>query len=345
MRFLAALAAATTSSSAWGGTVLDWLAEHPGRSLETLSELYQWEEPTPPEHIVGPIWAVGTRGLGAWLIKTSAGCILLNTGTRGSGKMIAEAIGAATADEPCVVKWLLAGHAHIDHVGGHAEIVTILESQYPAFEVVMLDDEAELLSEGVEKDFQYSAEEQFAFTSVRVDRRLNDGQPFPAGDIVLTPHHTPGHTKGTTTWTTVVEEHGVKYNVVFVDGANVNPGYRLAREPLSYADIEHDFRDTYKKLDDLPVDIWLSAHLEDFDFACRRLRAAQDGVRAWLNADAYRAWLAHQRQKFEKTVAEQRAGRSGNAVLFDVAERLAAWPRNRACNLLVERQLASQSER
>jgi metallo-beta-lactamase class B len=37
--------------------------------------------------IVGPIYFVGTKGLGVWLIKTSEGHILLNTGMPSSGPL------------------------------------------------------------------------------------------------------------------------------------------------------------------------------------------------------------------------------------------------------------------
>ncbi|TNC69817.1 MBL fold metallo-hydrolase [Rubellimicrobium roseum] len=68
---------------------------------------------------MGPISFVGTRGLGICLIETGDGLILMNTGMPGSGPMIEEPIRALGHD-PAEIEILLAGHAHVDHVGGHA---------------------------------------------------------------------------------------------------------------------------------------------------------------------------------------------------------------------------------
>ena len=45
----------------------------------------KWDEPEEPVRIVGPIYFVGTKGLGAFLFTTSEGHILMNTGMPPSG--------------------------------------------------------------------------------------------------------------------------------------------------------------------------------------------------------------------------------------------------------------------
>jgi metallo-beta-lactamase class B len=95
------------------------LAKHPKLFIETAATLFGWNDPAEPMKIVGPISFVGTKGLGVWLIRTSEGHILLNTGMASSGPMIEASIrklGLQRED----VKLLLTCHAHIDHVGGHA---------------------------------------------------------------------------------------------------------------------------------------------------------------------------------------------------------------------------------
>ena len=52
----------------------------------------KWEEPAEPAKIVGPIYFVGTKGLGVFLFTTSEGHILMNTGMPSSGPMIVESI-------------------------------------------------------------------------------------------------------------------------------------------------------------------------------------------------------------------------------------------------------------
>ena len=54
--------------------------------LDLARKELHWEEPAEPVKIVGPLYFVGTRGLGAWLFATSEGLILLNTGMASSAQ-------------------------------------------------------------------------------------------------------------------------------------------------------------------------------------------------------------------------------------------------------------------
>src|SRR3954464_14068370 len=75
--------------------------------IKTLTTQLKWNDPAEPMKVVGPIYFVGTRGLGAFLITTSEGHILLNTGMPGSGPMI-EASIRKLGFKPEDVKILLA---------------------------------------------------------------------------------------------------------------------------------------------------------------------------------------------------------------------------------------------
>src|SRR5262245_51853472 len=87
--------------------------------LTTARTALKWDEPADPARVVGPIYFVGTKGLGSFLIKGSEGHVVLYTGMPGSGLMIEKSI-ARLRFNPKDVKLILTGHAHCDHVGGHA---------------------------------------------------------------------------------------------------------------------------------------------------------------------------------------------------------------------------------
>ena len=75
-----------------------------------------WTEPAAPLRIVGPIHYVGTRELGAYLITTPSGHILLDGALPGSEPLIEASIaelGFSVED----IRILLISHAHADHVG------------------------------------------------------------------------------------------------------------------------------------------------------------------------------------------------------------------------------------
>ena len=63
-------------------------AQNPKLFLAFMEKQFGWEVPTEPMKVGGPIYFVGTKGLSVWLITTSEGLILLNTGMPGSGPMI-----------------------------------------------------------------------------------------------------------------------------------------------------------------------------------------------------------------------------------------------------------------
>ena len=161
--------------------------------LELAKKGLKWEEPTEPLKIAGPIYFVGTTGLGAFLIATTEGHILMNTGMPSSGPMIVDSIkklGFAPAD----IKLMINGHAHIDHAGAFAYI----KQQAPNAVLAVMRDDVTAMESGDRDDFKYA--DDFVYPGVKVDRVLRDGDMIKMGEVLLTAYFTPGHTRGATTW-------------------------------------------------------------------------------------------------------------------------------------------------
>ena len=71
--------------------------------------------------MAGNLFFVGTRGVSSFLLTTSAGHILLDTGMEQTVPQVrgnVENLGFALRD----IKIILSSHAHFDHVEGHAEM-------------------------------------------------------------------------------------------------------------------------------------------------------------------------------------------------------------------------------
>lgn len=119
-------------------------------SLSLANKALKWEEPAEPIKIVGPLYFVGTKGLGVFLFTTSEGHILMNTGMPSSGPMIVESI-RKLGFKPEDIKIMLNGHAHIDHAGAFA----YLKEQFGTTLAVMKDDVAAMES-GDRDDFKYA---------------------------------------------------------------------------------------------------------------------------------------------------------------------------------------------
>jgi metallo-beta-lactamase class B len=217
----------------------------------------------------------------------------MNTGMPSSGPMIVDSI-RKLGFKPEEVKVMITGHAHIDHAGAFS----FFKSQFGAPLAVMKDDVAAMES-GDRNDFKYA--DDFVYPAVKVDRILRDGDTIRMGEVLLTAYHTPGHTRGATTWVANVVIDGKPYVVVFPDGAGFNPGYRLAKDPI-YPGIAEDYRRTHHFLEMLKPDIWLAQHNEYYDFEGKRDRAKNEGMKAWIDPEGYRRFIAEKKRAFEDQV-------------------------------------------
>jgi metallo-beta-lactamase class B len=274
--------------------------ETKSKAASPATDYQAWREPVEPFHVVGPIYYVGTKGLGVYLIKTSAGLILLNGALPGSTAMIKSSIrklGFKTTD----IHLLLISHAHQDHVGTLADFKKMTGAS-----VEVLDEEVELLNSGGKADYLYSKRPKLYFQGVMADKVLKDGQVVTLGDVSMTARFTPGHTKGTTTWVMTVEDEGRKYLLVFPDGTGINPGTRLVRDPL-YPGIAEDYKRTIRVLESLNPDIFLAYHAEFFDLAGKRARMKKEGVQAWVDPQGYKKQIAVQKVNLERQLAQEGA--------------------------------------
>jgi metallo-beta-lactamase class B len=273
--------------------------------IALASKTLKWDEPTDPVKIVGPLYFVGTKGLSSWLFITSEGNILLNTGTPNSGPMIVESI-RKLGFKPEDIKMIINGHGHSDHAGAFAYM-----KQLSGAQLAIMREDVPMIEDGGKSDFHYGKDWQvMGQPPVKVDRVLRDGDTVRLGEVVLTAYHTPGHTKGATTWVTTLVEDGKAYKVVFPDGGGFNPGYKVAQLE-SYPGINQDYRNTLHFLESLHPDIWGGHHTEYFDLEGKRKRATTEQVKAWVDPEGYRRFVATKRRVFEDEVdAEMEAAKA-----------------------------------
>ena len=282
----------------------DVLGNVPALALKAVRTTLKWDVPAEPARILGPIYFVGTKGLGSFLITGAEGHVLLYTGMPGSGEMIEKSITRLGFD-PKGVKLILTCHAHCDHAGGHAYL-----KKATGAKVAMMREEVELFESGGKLDFHYGRYDAFAFEPAKVDTVFRDEDQITLGDITIRALLTPGHSKGSTTYVMKVVDDGKTYTVAFPDGTTVNPGYRVARNP-SYKGIEDDYRRTFRTLEKLKPDVWLAPHNEFYDLDAKLARAAKEGVKAWVDPEGYRKWVAAKKELFEAGAERERADRAG----------------------------------
>jgi metallo-beta-lactamase class B len=210
-----------------------------------------WTTPFPGHRVIGNLYAVGTYGLGMFLITSDEGHILINTGLEDSTPLIREnieSVGFRLED----IKILLTMQAHWDHTAALAEIKEITGAEMWA-----TTDDARVLEDGGFSDPHFGGRE--TFTPVSVDKIISDSDVIELGDIRLQVYEHPGHTEGSSSYSMHVRESGRDYNVVIANMGTINTGKKLVVDP-TYPGVADDFAKTYSRQKAMDVDVWVAAH-------------------------------------------------------------------------------------
>jgi metallo-beta-lactamase class B len=256
-----------------------------------------WTAAAEPFHIIGPIYQVGSQGIGVYLITSKNGNIVLDGGMPGYGPKVIENIRKLGFD-PKKTRYLLNTHAHFDHSGGLAEI-----KQATGARMVSSAGDRESLENG-----HYLGSESnktLDAPPVQVDQVIADRQQVRLGEVVLTANLTPGHTRGCTSWTMPVVEAGKTHKVVFFCSATVAANALAPKE--QYPGIVADYRKTFARLRTIDADIYLAPHAEFFDMAGKRAKLAADPKAAnpYIVPGEFQRAAAAMAADFETQLAKQ----------------------------------------
>jgi len=258
-----------------------------------------WLEPFPAFKIAGNLYYVGSKGLASYLVTTPEGHILINSDFEANVPMIRasmESLGFKFSD----IKVLLISHAHADHCGGSATVKRLTGAKY-----MVMEGDVDVVESGGKSDFYYANEPAGLYEPTKVDRVLRDGDEVNLGGATLTARLTPGHTKGCTTWTMKVNDGLKTRDVVIVGSPNVNPGYKLVRDP-SYPGIMEDFEKTFRVLKSLSCDYFLGAHGSYFDLETKYPQFKAGNSAALIDPEGYKNFVADREQAFRKELKKQK---------------------------------------
>ena len=255
----------------------------------------EWNRPTDPFRVAGNVYYVGTRDLGAFLIATSQGHVLIDGALPESAGQVAANIrrlGFRVED----VKYLLISHAHLDHAGGLARLKQLSGARLLA----SAGDRPEL------ETGKIAYRKSWDMPPVKVDRVIRDGERLRIGDTELTAQLTPGHTKGCTSWSARVRHGKRPLNLIFACSLTV------AGQPLvddsGYPQAAADFRASFAKLKRLKADVFVTFHTGFFDMEEKRRRLAAGEADAFIDPGELARRVATAEASFEKELARQQAG-------------------------------------
>ncbi|BAV06405.1 metallo-beta-lactamase class B [Filimonas lacunae] len=222
----------------------------------------EWSKPYQPFQIVGNLYYVGTFDLASYLITTSKGNIIINTGLASSAEVITSNI-KQLGFRPEDTKVLLTTQAHYDHMGAMA----VLQKQTGAR--VMIDEkDVPVATDGGNSDYALGGNGS-TYQPVKVNRTLHNNDTIQLDNMVLTLLHHPGHTKGSCSYIFTVTDSSRSYKVLIANMPTIVTEKKFS-EVTSYPDIAKDYAYTLDAMKKLRFDIWLSSHASQFNLHKKR---------------------------------------------------------------------------
>ena len=217
----------------------------------------KWSQAYEPFRIVGNVYYVGTYDLACYLITTSKGHMLINTGLAASLPQIQKninSLGFKVSD----IKIITTTQAHYDHVGAIASLKKLTGAKMYAD-----NKDAPVLEDGGKSDYEMH-DRGMTFEPITVDRKLNHQDVIGLGDTKLTMLHHPGHTKGSCSFTLDDKDSGKTYKVLIANMPTIVTDRKLSDIP-EYPEIAKDIASTLASLKEQSFDIYLSSHASQFD--------------------------------------------------------------------------------
>jgi metallo-beta-lactamase class B len=258
----------------------------------------QWSQPYQPFRIVGNVYYVGTYDLACYLITTSEGNILINSGLAASASIIKnniEELGFKVAD----TKILLTTQAHYDHVGAFAELQKLTGAK-----MLANSKDAEVLADGGSSDYELAKKYGRTFEPVHVDGKLKDGDLIKLGTTQLIMLHHPGHTKGSSSFLMDVNDGTKTYKVLIANMPTIVTDREFSDIP-EYAEIAKDFAYSFTALRKQSFDLWLSSHAGQFSMHSKHKPGDAYNPEAFADRKGYDKSLSELEAQYQKKLNQK----------------------------------------
>ena len=254
----------------------------------------EWTATYQPFLIAGNLYYVGTYDLGCYLITTTKGNILINTGLAASESQIKnniETLGFKISD----TKILLTTQAHYDHMGAMAAI-----KQSTGAQLMVDEKEADVLANGGNSDYelgQYGT----SFKPVKPDRLLHDGDTIHLGEMQLVMLHHPGHTKGSCSFLFTVRDDQRSYRVLIANLPTIVTDKKFT-EITAYPGIASDYAYTFDAMKNIKFDLWLASHASQFELHHKHKPGDAYNPAVFIDQHGYDAALNDLQKKYDEKV-------------------------------------------
>ena len=229
-----------------------------------------WDKPTPPFHIHGDTWYVGTCGITALLIRGEDGAVLIDTGTAKGSEAIAaniESLGIKLSE----VKAILGSHEHFDHVGGFARLQELTGAP-----VLVGAGAVDVIRTGKDDPRDPQAGLHAAMAPVTgALRAVADGEVVKIDGLEITGIATPGHTIGAMSWQWESCDTNGCLTIVYAD--SLSPVSADAYRFADHSDYVAMFRAGIARLHPLDCGMLLTPHPSASNMIARARTGSLEG--------------------------------------------------------------------
>lgn len=251
----------------------------------------EWSKPYPPFRIAGNLYYVGTYDLGCYLIATSKGNTLINTGLASSAAQIKdniETLGFRFAD----TKLLLTTQAHYDHLGAMAAI-----KKQTGAQLWVNAPDAPVVADGGASDYAFGNGTP-TFQPVKVDSLLKDGDTIRLGNVALVLLSHPGHTKGSCSYLLQTGDAKRRYTVLIANLPTI-VNEKKFEAVHTYPGIVADYAASLRSLKSLCFDLWVASHASQFELHKKRKPGSSYRPAAFADKVGFDAAIAELEKEYE----------------------------------------------
>ena len=222
----------------------------------------QINRPAPaPGQAFDNLYFVGAAWVSAWVLKTSAGYVLIDALNNGAeATALIEGGMRRLGLDPAQIRVIIVTHGHGDHYGG---VRTLVEKYAPR--VVMSERDWRMTE--TKLDF----ESPLWDAPPRRDIAVVDGEDVRLGDTTVTIHLTPGHTVGAISPSFEVRDASGVHRVLLWGGTSFNFGRDLGRLD-AYIDSTHRTAELVRREG---IDVLISNH-SAYDDSLAKLQRLRD---------------------------------------------------------------------
>lgn len=180
------------------------------------------DPPIPPTKILDDVYAIGNSGTTVYVVKTSAGLLMIDALGAGDAQATAAQVesqllpGFRALDlDPAQVRIILVTHGHADHFGGASYFQEHFGSK------VYVSDADWNVMENPARGRGGRGGTPVAIP--KHDGAIKEGKPIVLGNVKVTPVAIPGHTPGSMGFIFPVHDRGKAHVAALFGGASLTP--------------------------------------------------------------------------------------------------------------------------